>query len=85
MVNGVRVSCSAIGIVTRVRWDERSSALLQFARFRRGTNESRSWAPAYSRPDEGLSSSAIGQMGDADISDSATSTWCARLPYWHPW
>ena len=34
---------------------------------------------------KGLSSSAIGQMADADISDPATSTWCARLPHWHPW
>src|ERR1700740_3154175 len=45
-------SSSVMGIVARVRWDERSNVLLQFARFRRGTTESRSWDPAYSRPDE---------------------------------
>ncbi len=51
MAHGV-ASGSVMRIVARVRWDERSSVLLQFARFRRGTTESRSWAPAYSRPDE---------------------------------
>ena len=40
----------AKGIVASVRCDDLGSALLQFARFRRGTTESRSWAPAYSRP-----------------------------------
>jgi len=39
-----------IGIVTRVRCDERSSALLQFARFRRSATESRSWAGLVPRP-----------------------------------
>jgi hypothetical protein len=58
MVNGVWVSRSAMGIVTRVRCDERSSALLQFARFGRGTTESRSWAPLVSCPDLSF---AIGQ------------------------
>src|ERR1700748_2930859 len=79
-------SSSVMGIVARVRWDERSNVLLQFARFRRGTTESRSWDPAYSRPDERpVVVRKIGQMADADISDPATSTWYARLPHWHPW
>jgi hypothetical protein len=70
MANSVRVSRSAIGIVTRVRCDERSSALPQFARFRRGTTESRSWAPAYSPPRRRRAeSSAIGQIGGADTSE----------------
>jgi hypothetical protein len=50
MANGVRVSRSAIEIVTQVRCDERSNALLQFARFPRGATESRPWQPAYSPP-----------------------------------
>jgi hypothetical protein len=58
MVNGVWVSRSAMGMVTRVRCDERSSALLQFARFGRGTTESQSWAPLASCPDLSF---AIGQ------------------------
>jgi hypothetical protein len=36
----------AKGIVASVGCDERSSALLQFARFRRGSTQMRSWAPA---------------------------------------
>lgn len=58
MVNGVWVSHSAMGMVTRVRCDERSSVLLQFARFERGTTQSRSWGPLTSRPDLSF---AIGQ------------------------
>src|ERR1700693_3904671 len=76
-----------IGIVTQVRCDELSNALLQFARFRRSTTESRSWTPAYFlRPDEGgLRSSAIRQMDGADLADPATSTWSAWLPHRHLW
>ncbi|MDT5410131.1 MAG: hypothetical protein QOG14_2351 [Mycobacterium sp.] len=51
MVNGVWVSRSAMGMVTRMRCDERSSALLQFGRLGRGATESRSWAPLASCPD----------------------------------
>jgi hypothetical protein len=84
MAHGV-ASSSVMRIVARVRWDERSSVLLQFARFG-AVLPSRGLGPRLIPAQmKGLSSSAIGQMADADISDPATSTWCARLPHWHPW
>jgi hypothetical protein len=68
MANGVRVSPCAIAIVTRVRCDECSNALLQSRPVSTRYDRVGYWAPAYPRPKrKGLSSSAIRQMSGADI------------------
>jgi hypothetical protein len=72
MANGVQVFRFAIGIVTRVRCDELSGALLQSCPVSARYYRVAALGPGFPAQTEGVSSSAIGQVGGADITDPAT-------------